>query len=332
MAVKDEVLRRLTDHKGEAVSGESLAQELGVSRTAVWKAIKSLQSAGYPIEAGTNRGYSLPEDTDFMSGEAIKAFLAEDIPVYYYDKVTSTNDKAREIAADHNPARALVAANCQTSGRGRIGRVFASPAGKGLYMSIILRPSFDMSRSVLVTTAASVAVVRALEKLYDIHPKIKWVNDIYLDGKKITGILTEAVTDFESGQIESLIVGIGVNCFESSAAEKEASSYGFIGGSISRNTLAAQIVNEFMPIADNIEDRSFIEDYREHSNGIGRSVLVYKAGSLGDPDARPLRAKATGIAENGGLIIVHEDGPLKGETEILTSGEISIRFSDADII
>jgi len=324
MTVKSEVLKALIENKGKSVSGEEIADRLGVSRTAVWKAVKSLQESNYTIEAVTNKGYMMPGDTDIISAEAVRSMTDFDIPVYYFESVASTNEKAKELAGTED--RAVVIANEQTQGKGRLGRTFVSPAGSGLYMSIIIKPDFDISKSVLITTAASVAVVRALEKLYGLAPEIKWVNDIYLGGRKITGILTEAVMDFESGQIGSIVVGIGVNCFESDSPKAAADSYGFIGGSVSRAAIAAQIINEFIPVVDNIEDRSFIEDYRSHSMVIGKRILVYKAGMLGKPGAKPLHAEAEGIDEDGGLIIKHPDENGNTVLETITSGEVSIRL------
>lgn len=320
MSVRDSVLRALTESGGNAVSGARLAEDLGVSRTAVWKAVKSLRESGYPIESGTNRGYTLGAGADVLSGEAVSALMKEDIPVRYYDTVTSTNEKAKELVISEGLETGLVIANCQTGGRGRLGRTFVSPAGAGIYMSLIARPDFDMSRSVLVTTAAAVAVAKALEELYDLRPQIKWVNDVYLDGRKITGILTEALTDFESGQIDRIIVGIGINCFESKAAEEAADAYGFIGGDISRAKIAAKVTDIFAPMLRGLDSGDFIDDYRKLCFVTGRDVLVYKAGTLGRDDARPLRARAVGIDDDGGLIIEHD-----GVRETLTSGEVSVR-------
>ncbi|MGI6203767.1 MAG: biotin--[acetyl-CoA-carboxylase] ligase [Anaerovoracaceae bacterium] len=320
LSVKEKVLRALAEGSGSPVSGEALASKLGVTRAAVWKAVKALRESGYPIESGTNRGYTLTSGADILTGEAVSALMREDIPVYYFDKVGSTNEKAKEIVIGEGAETGLVVADCQTAGKGRLGRTFVSPAGSGIYMSLISQPDFDLSRSVLVTTAAAVAVCKALEDLYDLRPQIKWVNDVYLDGKKITGILTEALTDFESGQIERIIVGIGINCFENSAAKDASDAYGFIGGNISRARIAAKVIDYFAPMLRDLDSREFIDDYRKRCLVTGKDVLVYKAGTLGRPDARPLRARAVGIDDNGGLIIEHD-----GRRESLTSGEVSVR-------
>ena len=198
MALKEEVLKYLSDNSSEYISGEELAHSLGKSRTAVWKAIKSLQADGYRIDAVTNRGYMLDADNDILNAQEIKKSLSFDCRVEYYKTLDSTNNVAKRIIAEGEDDVLLVVGEEQTAGRGRQGKSFYSPGGTGIYMSLVVHPMIELQNAVTATTAAAVAVCRAIESLTDKKPMIKWVNDVYLNGKKICGILTEAVTDFET--------------------------------------------------------------------------------------------------------------------------------------
>ena len=181
---------------------------------------------------------------------------------------------------------------------------------------MILKPDFDISKAVLITAAASVATSRAIQTVCGVHPQIKWVNDLYLDGKKICGILTEAITDFESGQITNIVVGIGINCSCEDFPDEIQGIAGGIPGSYSKNALAAEVVNQLLDIASNIEARDFIDEYRQSSMVIGKNINVIKTGR------EPVAAFAEDIDSNGALIVRYPDGT----REALTTGEVSIRL------
>jgi len=213
MSVKETVLKVLEANKGLIVSGQIIAAEAGASRAAVWKAIAQLREEGYLIAASTKKGYTLSASSDLLSSEGIHSFCKK-IPkekIYCFKTIDSTNAKAKQFAVQDGSDMALIVSEEQTSGRGRMGRSFFSPNASGIYMSLLIKPDFDISKSVLVTTAASVAVCRAIDSVLGLNCRIKWVNDIFLNGRKIGGILTEAITDFESGQVEYIIIGIGIN-------------------------------------------------------------------------------------------------------------------------
>lgn len=316
MTVKSEVLRLLESHRTEYISGEKIAESLGVSRAAVWKAIHALTDDGYNIEGISRKGYILKEESTLLSKEAIKLHSSNDYPVHIYDTLDSTNRQAQKLAMDGAPHGTLVIAESQTEGRGRLGRTFFSPKGSGIYMSVIIKPTFDMSESVLITAATSVAVAKAIEEVCGVSSDIKWVNDIYIDGKKVCGILCQAITDFESGQIGNIIVGIGINCTTEAFPEEIADIAGCIPGSFSRNQLIAAVLDNLLSICDNIEDRTFIPYYRSHSMVIGKEINVIPR------DEPPVPAKALDIDDNGGLIIEYEDGT----RTVLTTGEVSIRI------
>lgn len=323
MSVKEQVLKALEEHKGESLSGEALAESMGVSRAAVHKAIKALRLEGYQIEAVTNKGYHLPASSDMLSAQGIAACLSsslKNLPIHVYKTVDSTNNVAKKLALEGASHGTTVLAFHQSKGKGRLGRTFISPANTGIYMSILLEPVFDMSHSVLVTTAAAVAVVRAIEKVCGIQAQIKWVNDIYAGGKKVCGILTEAITDFETGQIQYLILGIGINCSTKEFPEDLLEIAGALEGEFSKNHLAAEVLNQLLPLMDHIEDKSFIDDYKAHSMVMGKEIMVYKGGYVGDVPGRT--ARVMNIDENGGLRVLYSDG----SQETLSTGEVSIRL------
>ena len=195
--------------KGKFVSGEEISKQLYVSRNAVWKAINSLRADGFIIDAAQNKGYLLSggETDDFTRYGIlrIRQLLkksAADADITIKDTVTSTNTLLRISAENGAPSKTVLIANEQTEGRGRHGKSFYSPADTGIYMSVLLRPDFKADKAFFITAGAAVSVVRAIEKVCGIKAGIKWINDIMLNGKKICGILTEAVTDFESGSLQ----------------------------------------------------------------------------------------------------------------------------------
>ena len=370
MSVKDSVLSTLQKNRGNYVSGESISGDLGVSRAAVWKAIKSLRDEGYRIDAVTNRGYSLVDGSGGVSADEIRSFMPARYKgngIFVYDIVDSTNIKARQIAdgsagdetagssiggtasaADSkrsavSPADlhgTIVVARQQTAGRGRLGRSFFSPSD-GVYMSVIIKPSFDLSKSTLVTVAAAAAVAEAVDEVCGRteETEIKWVNDIYLKGKKICGILTEGISDFESGRIESLIVGIGVNTTTESFPKELKDIAGAVEGDWSRSELIAGIATRLLDNVSRIQPasdeagiaahsdpdvaRPFLETYRNKSMLTGQDVLVYRGTYREDPSKElgGVPARVKGIDDDGGLMVVYEDG----SEETLTTGEVSIR-------
>ncbi|MGV8906786.1 MAG: biotin--[acetyl-CoA-carboxylase] ligase [Acetobacterium sp.] len=323
MSVKQLVLQALEENRETTVSGEQLAQKLNISRSSVWKAIKSLEKEGYTISATTNKGYRLEVGSDVISFEGIRPWLSpknQEISIKAYKTIGSTNQAAKKMAIDGAVQGTVIISEEQTQGRGRLGRSFYSPADSGIYMSLILRPNVYASEAVLVTTAASVGVCRAIKNVTDKDLQIKWVNDIYLDDKKICGILTEAVTNFETGLVECVIIGIGLNFrlpennFPEDLKEIVGSLFKEKPDSLTRNHLAAEIINEVLELCENLENRDFLNDYKKHSMVLGHKIKVHKQNEWSF-------ARAIDISDNGGLIIENETG----ELETLNSGEITIR-------
>lgn len=312
MSTKDDVLSLLAQNTTEYMSGESIAKNLGVSRAAVWKAIKSLQKAGYTIDAVTNRGYMLNKGSDVLDADAIGSRLNFECKIKYYPTIDSTNTQAKRLITDGESDTMLVVAEEQTAGRGRQGKSFYSPANTGIYMSFVIHPMSRLENAVTATTAAAVAVCKAVESLTDKKPRIKWVNDVYLDGKKICGILTEAVTDFETQTVTSVIIGVGMN-IRTTEFPDDVENASCLGVDINRADLISAIANELNSInTDGYAE--FIDYYRSHSMIIGEDILFIKDGSI-------TPATAVGIDARGGLEVELKNG----ERTVLRSGEISIR-------
>lgn len=321
MSVKKELLKILEKNREKDLSGQELADRLMVSRTAIWKAMKELREEGYQIEAVNNRGYRLAGETDILSEEGIRLELTNDAvkEVAVFRTIDSTNLEVKRRALQGEKEGLVVVSESQTAGRGRLGRSFYSPLGTGIYFSILLEPKLNATDAILLTTAASVAIVRAIRRVTDLEPSIKWVNDVYLDDKKICGILTEAMTDFETATIQYIILGIGINYKEPPEGfpeEVKDIAGALVDGDekIPRNRLVAAVLDEFFTIYEELPDRHFMEDYRRWSNVLNQDVKYL------EKDIWHF-AKAVGIDDDGGLIVRDKDDKEK----VLKTGEITLR-------
>lgn len=332
MSTKLTLLELLTDSSGRYVSGQEIAGQLGISRNSVWKAINSLKKQGYNIDSMAGTGYRLISTSDILSEDYLRENINHPCKVRTLEKTDSTNNVAKTINDCSVPQ--LIVANEQTGGRGRLGRRFYSPAGTGLYMTIAFRPSFGLDRAMLTTAAAAVVVCRAIEKISGLRPKIKWVNDIYLGEKKLCGILTEAESNFETGLIEKIIVGIGVNCFKASVPEELSDVIAFMENppkDFSRSQLAAAIANEFFDVMENFDKSSLLREYKARSFILGEQIRIFNpaiARSMGlspEKEKEGIKARAIDIDENGGLVVEYLEGRRSREMDTLTTGEITIR-------
>lgn len=261
-----------------------------------------------------------------LSEEIIRRELKneyKDCEIAIYKCLESTNSQAKQFALDGEKDKLLVLSEEQTAGRGRKGRSFYSPAGTGIYMSFLFRPTREQSKNVvLVTTAASVAVCRAIRKVTKQKPTIKWVNDIYLRDKKICGILTEAISGTKSNGIDAVIVGIGLNIKEpedgfSEEIKEIAGTICKQGENISRNALVSAIINELFFVYERLSEKEYMDDYRKWSNVLGKCV-TYTEGTEWK------QGIAVAIDEDGGLIIQRQDG----SRQVLRTGEITVRVSE----
>lgn len=256
-----------------------------------------------------------------ISREAIESRLSVAAKLHVYDRVTSTNDIAGSLNPTDMPE--IVIADTQTKGRGRLGRSFFSPPGTGLYLSACVKPDFELNKSLFVTMAAAVAVCRAIEEVSEKKPAIKWVNDIFVDHRKVCGILTETGTDILSGKVDKLIIGIGINCFAGSFPKEISRIAGALTDNpsdFSRSDLAGAVINNLLSILETFTDGRFLAEYRRRCFIRGREIRVHLTGS-----EKGVPARALDIDEDGGLVVEYVEGPRRGHTETLHSGEISIR-------
>lgn len=317
-----EVYRILAEARGAFVSGQELSRRLGVSRAAVWKAVEALRREGCDIEARTALGYRLGRG-DRLDEALVAAALGEyPAPVHVLGAVDSTNNYCKLLAAQGAPDGTVAIADAQTAGRGRRGRSFLSPAGKGLYLSVLWRPECAPEALLPLTALTAVAVSRAIEKLGGKAPGIKWPNDLVLAERKICGILTELSVEAESGLVDYVVVGIGVNCRET--AEDFPEELQAIAGSldmgldsvIPRWELAAEMVRQLDGLRRQVlfAPETWLDEYRSRCLTVGRRVQLLRDG--GD-------ATATALTVDGqfGLVVEHDNGLV----ETLRSGEVSVR-------
>ncbi len=325
MSIKSELLELLRDNRDTCLSGEMLAWHLNCTRAAVWKAVKALREDGYVIEAATNRGYLLREESNILSEEGIRLYLRDkSLPVTVWDQTTSTNQVMKEKAMQEPlPQGTVMAARRQSAGRGRRGRSFYSPSASGLYLSVLLKPAGTVQDSLFLTAAAAVAVCRAVESVCGLSLSIKWVNDLYLSGKKVCGILTEAVTDFETGVVDFAVVGIGLNLYEPEEGFPEPlrRTAGSLWGReenlpVSRSRLAAEIVNQLLLLAS---QERIPQEYAARNLVQGRKVRLLRR-------TETCLVQALKILADGSLLVEHEDGG----REILRYGEVSLELCDGE--
>ena len=228
------------------------------------------------------------------------------------DCVTSTNSILKNDAKNGKKEFSVLIASMQTEGRGRKGRYFFSPDDSGLYMSVLLRPCHEVN-PLRITTDAAVACAKAVESITGKTAGIKWVNDIFIDGRKVCGILTEAISDFDTNRVQAVIIGIGIN-LTTEDFPKELSSIAGSVGSINRCYLAAQLFERLKDACENIKERSFMNAYKDYSLVIGKDIYFTRNGV-------DYTGTALGIMDDGGLIVKTPNGVMK-----LDSGEISIKL------
>ena len=327
MTTKEKLLALLEDSKGTFFSGEEIARTLQVSRAAVWKAVNALREDGYIVDAATNKGYRLSPDSDILSPQGIRRFLKpeyRDLDLTVLPTAPSTNALVREKANQGRPEGCIIIACEQTDGRGRYGRQFFSPVDSGVYLSLLLRPTaYSPQQATCLTAAAAAAMCQAIEAVTGQQPGIKWVNDIFLHGKKVCGILTEAAVGLETGTLNYMVLGAGVNLYP--PAEGFPEEIQSIAGSVlehscpeAKNRLVGEFLNRFWDFYTHPECRTYLEDYRSRSLAIGQNVTVLSAG-------RAVSAYAYDIDDDFRLLVRYENG----DTEALSYGEIRIQLAES---
>ncbi len=314
MNTKEKVYQYLSNAEGP-VSGETMAELLQLSRTAIWKAIKALQNEGHEILAKPKEGYSLLKKSINFNTQSIMNFLVSDIQsdVFVFESIDSTNTYAKKLAEANAKDWTLIIAKNQTAGRGRFERNFYSPTG-GLYMSLIIHPEIKLEDINFITMNAALAVCSAVKKHVNVDLGIKWVNDLFLNDKKVVGILTEAAIDFESKTFKYVVVGIGVN-LKLNAIPPELESLITdinIDENFDKNLLVAEIVNDFYKNLSK-DKKVLVDEYRSKSIVLNEEVLI--SGNYNG------QAKVLDITDEGELLVITQD---KQELK-LNSGEISLR-------
>lgn len=320
--MKSEILRLLKE-SNTYISGQQLCEQFQVSRTAVWKVIDQLKKEGYQIEAVRNKGYRLIDSPDVMSKAEIESLMDTKWAgsnVVYYDEIDSTNNRAKEAGDNKAPHGTLFVADMQVAGKGRRGRVWQSPAGSSIYMTILLYPEISPLKAPQLTLVMAIAVAEGIKEVTGLDTKIKWPNDIVVNGRKICGILTEMSTEID--YINHVVIGAGINVNQDDFPEdirKTASSLKMeLGKQVKRSELIAAIMKSFeknYEIFVKTEDLSGLQElYNSMLVNLDRDVKVLEPGN-------EYEAHALGINKTGELIV----RTAEGEEKEIYAGEVSVR-------
>lgn len=320
---REKTLALLIADKDEYVSGERLSCELGVSRTAVWKDICALRDEGFIIEARSRAGYLYISSPDILNATELKVRN----PLWnftVFDEIGSTNTAARNLADENAREKTIVLARSQTVGRGRFARHYESPRDKGIWMSVLLRPSCELQEATLFTVYAAVALNNVFERICGVRTGIKWINDMLLNGRKMVGILTEASSEGEMSTLRHIVIGIGINVgqteddFPPELRQTATSLYRETGVQFKRSDIISALCSEIDKIYRNGHvdgHKELIEAYRRDLCMLGSKISIFKT------NGAEQSGLALDIDDSGALIVMLEDGT----KTTLNSGEISIR-------
>ena len=306
------VLSFFQTHDSEYLSGQDLSDVLKISRVAVWKHIKKIQTLGYKIESKQKLGYRLVDDTEkLLPWEIIRDLKTKNIGkrVYYFEELDSTQNFAQQIAANKKENGTIVIAEKQTSGRGRLDRKWTSPKG-GIWFSLIIHPKFDVSSSTLIPILSAVALSKSIKKILGVETEVKWPNDIILNGKKVAGILVDA--SVQANNIDYLILGIGINFdIDTKKLEKRLSKtpnfYGVNSLRVNNNKtppkiLLKELLFQFeknLSSLDKGEKAKIVKEWTKKAAGIGRKITINTSSG-----------KISGISQG-----IDTDGALKIKTK-----------------
>ena len=305
------VLSFFQTHDSEYLSGQDLSDVLKISRVAVWKHIKKIQTLGYKIESKQKLGYRLIDNTEKLLPWEITRDLKTKLigkRVYYFEEIDSTQNFAQNIAADKKENGTIIIAEKQTSGRGRLDRKWTSPKG-GIWFSLIIHPKFDVSSSTLIPILSAVALSKSIKSVLDIETEVKWPNDITMNGKKVAGVLVDA--SFQTNSIDYLILGIGINFdIDTKKLEKRLSKtpnfYGIdsLRGKEDKTppkTLLKEFLLQFeknLFQLDKGEKSKIIKEWTKRAAGIGKKITINTS-----------NGKISGISQG-----IDNDGALKIKT------------------
>lgn len=319
--MKAEILTILKDTDGY-VSGQELCERFGVSRTAVWKAMNQLKKEGYEIESVQNKGYRLVKTPDILSKNelvSIRKTKWVGTEICYFDVTDSTNTQAKSLGEGDAPNGTLVVAGKQESGRGRRGRSFESPAGTGIFMTLLLRPEIEPQNASMLTLVSALAVAKGIEHMVDLPVQIKWPNDIVINGKKVCGILTEMSAQMD--YVNYIVIGIGINVgneeFPEEIKDVATSIYLESGKHVNRAMLIEKIWEEFEDYYELYEKTqdlsSLVKEYDSYLVNRGQKVRVLDS-------KEPYEGKAMGITDRGELIVDTWEA-----RRLVSAGEVSVR-------
>lgn len=328
--MKTKILQVLRQNQNSYVSGQELCEQFGVSRTAVWKAIKQLKEAGYVIEAVQNKGYQLLAVPDILSESEIASRLHTKWlgkTIRYFDELDSTNTEAKRIAEEAGNTDwhgTVVVADMQTAGRGRRGRSWNSPHGAGLFFTILLKPEIDPENAPMLTLVKAMAVVRGIQQATGLKPQIKWPNDIVLHGKKIVGILTEMSAQVD--YVNHIVVGTGINVHHKEFPEEIAKTATSLDlemsqserdTEISRAQLLGAVLEQFERYYETYLETQDLSALMVEYNGmlVNRNRRVRVLDPLGEYEG-----VALGIDQRGQLLVDRD-----GRQVQISSGEVSVR-------
>jgi BirA family biotin operon repressor/biotin-[acetyl-CoA-carboxylase] ligase len=324
MTTDAQILFALRSVENGGISGAELSHQLGISRTAVWAHIEELRQLGFEIEASPHLGYRLLNEPDLLLADDLAARLGgtevigRDIRVF--EQTTSTNDVIEKLARDGVKAGAVVFAESQTKGRGRLGRTWVSPSHKGLWFSVLLRPDLRPQEATQLTVAAATALWRAIHDHTGIQPEIKWPNDLLLHGRKVAGILTELSAELD--HVKYIILGVGVDVNQTAAEfpadlRKAATSLRIeLGRPVPRPELATAILRELDRDYARVcagQFESVADEWEEHCSTIGKQVTV----QIGE---RRVRGIAESLDDDGALRVRTEHGRL----ERIIGGDVTL--------
>lgn len=319
--MKAEILTILKDTDGY-VSGQELCERFGVSRTAVWKAMNQLKKEGYEIESVQNKGYHLVKTPDILSKNelvSIRKTKWVGTEICYFDVTDSTNTQAKSLGEGDAPNGTLVVVGKQESGRGRRGRSFESPAGTGIFMTLLLRPEIEPQNASMLTLVSALAVAKGIEHMVDLPVQIKWPNDIVINGKKVCGILTEMSAQMD--YVNYIVIGIGINVgneeFPEEIKDVATSIYLESGKHVNRAMLIEKIWEEFEDYYELYEKTqdlsSLVKEYDSYLVNRGQKVRVLDS-------KEPYEGKAMGITDRGELIVDTWEA-----RRLVSAGEVSVR-------
>lgn len=323
--MKESILKELIENRNRYISGQELSKKFGVSRTAIWKYIKKLKEEGFVIESVTNKGYILISSPDALYPVEIKRNLKTEFigkEIIYLDSVDSTNNYGKELASRGFNDGILIVAEEQTKGRGRLGREWISQKGKGIWMTIMLKPDLKPDMASQVTLIAALSVLRGIKNVTDIDVMIKWPNDLVINGKKVCGILTELGAEIDI--INYLCVGIGINVnseeddFNKIGLNTATSLKVTVGKTIDRKRLIVEILESFENLYKQFLQKGSIdymlEEYKKHLVNLGKEVKIILKNN-------EIKGIAEDVNSKGHLMVRLDNGHLME----VSSGEVSVR-------